>query len=204
MTRDPATGLRTLNPAAATGAAYPLATLSYGATVPSKLSVQEAKELGALIRYAVGPGQVPGTEPGELPAGYVPLGTGLRTEALGVAGAVEKRVGYVPPASPTNDLGPAPAGGAAGAGGSGAGGAGTPSGAGPATAGQVPPPVSSNALSHAVPVAAVGKPAQVPTPGLAVGLVRYALVAALIVGGAALILAPVLPRVARRFARSPG
>jgi hypothetical protein len=43
-----------------------------------------------------------------------------------------------------------------------------------------------------------------PTPGFPVGLIRYVIVAALIVGGLSLFMAPALPWVARRFARSSG
>ena len=214
MSRDSTTGLRTLVPSAARGAAYPLSRITYAATVPSKLDVTEAKELGALVRYAVGPGQVQGSEPGMLPVGYVPLDASLRREALAAATAIENRVGFVAPASTSS----VPGAGVPSGGNSPAGGGGTPVGVsagagnggaapgGSAGTGQLPPVLSLPRKSVAAPstVLASATHGTSPTPGFPVGLIRYVIVAALIVGGLSLFMAPALPWVARRFARSSG
>ena len=199
MTRDASTGMRTLSPTAARGSAYPLARISYAATVPSKLDVAEAKELGALIRYAVGPGQQQGSEPGMLPVGYVPLSAALRTEALAAAGAAERRESYVAPVTDPSDTSNTPSPAASpGVGGTG--------GALPVPSVTATPtlPTPTSPLDGPGAVLASAPHSTSPTPGFPVGLIRYVIVAALIVGGLSLFLAPALPWVARRFARSPG
>ena len=47
--------------------AYPLAVVSYAATPASLLTVAAARDYATLIRYAVGQGQEPGFDPGQLP-----------------------------------------------------------------------------------------------------------------------------------------
>lgn len=68
-----------------TPAAYPLTFLSYAATVPSRLDAAARADYAALLRYAVGPGQVPGDVEGRLPRGYAPLPDVLRVPAARLA-----------------------------------------------------------------------------------------------------------------------
>jgi hypothetical protein len=68
--------------------AYPLSTLSYGALTPLSLDKQSCHDYAALIDYAVGRGQVPGVNPGQLPPGYAPLGPELVGQSLGAAQAI--------------------------------------------------------------------------------------------------------------------
>lgn len=70
-------------------AAYPLANLSYAATVPQVLDATAKQEYAAFLTYAAGPGQAPGVEPGKLPFGYAPLPDNLAAQTLAVATALK-------------------------------------------------------------------------------------------------------------------
>ncbi len=180
------------DPATTNAAAYPLTTVTYAATVPSRLAADDAKAYAALLRYAVGDGQVPGTDVGRLSPGYVPLPASLRTQARSAATLVEHR--WAPPAvaptsvsppiaptvvAPRADVPAAPA-------------------APPATA-PVPSvaptaaPVPSRASVAPAPIVAAGS-----TPAVPVGPARYALVGALLLGAAASVAGPSVRRVASR------
>ena len=232
MSADSASGVRTLAATTKGATIYPLTNVTYAATVPSALTQPQANDLAGLLRYAAGAGQLPGTEPGQLPFGYVPLTAVQRAETTTAAGLVASRVGGVATAKPTASTptasaptpttpSPSTTGGGTGlGGGTGSGlpvGGGLPAGPLPAPAPDpfvAAPPVSVPA-PVAAPSAAVATPtprstvqvvsaARPPTPALAVGPVRYVLVAALILGALALLLAPSLPWLARRFTRTPG
>lgn len=85
--------VRTLDPAKATGASYPLTTITYAATAPAVLEPAAGKDYAALLRYAAGPGQSPGVQPGQLPDGYTPLPDSLRAQTRQVADTVESTAG---------------------------------------------------------------------------------------------------------------
>lgn len=76
-------------PSSTDPAAYPLTSLTYAATVPAALEPAAATDFAALLRYAAGPGQVPGESPGQLPQGYVPLPDGSRAQTLAVANVLD-------------------------------------------------------------------------------------------------------------------
>jgi hypothetical protein len=76
------------DPAKATDNAYPLATLTYAVTVPSKLSVTAAEDYAAFIEYATQSGQRLGVSDGRLPYGYVPLPNSLSVQAQAAAAAI--------------------------------------------------------------------------------------------------------------------
>jgi hypothetical protein len=61
------------NPSSTGTGAYPLTMLSYGATTPESLTPADRTAYAAFIKYAANAGQVSGDAPGDLPAGYVPL-----------------------------------------------------------------------------------------------------------------------------------
>lgn len=222
MTTDTATGVAQLRPTTTGAGIYPLTTVTYAATVPSLLGVTEAKDLATFVRYAAGPGQVPGTSPGELPEGYIPLTVQQRAQALAAALLIEQRVGATGPTpAPTVTPDVNATGGAGGilaTPGSPFSGPGTPASpfSGLAPPGSTPRPSASSSPSvppGSAPLPAKGAkpsalrlatPASQATPGLPVGLLRYVLVAALVLGGLGLIAAPAVPWVARRFARSSG
>ncbi|WP_412539226.1 hypothetical protein R8Z50_25700 [Longispora sp. K20-0274] len=80
--------------------AYPLTMLTY-ATADTSEEPAARKEYAALLRYAVGDGQIPGRERGQLPPGYVPLPQNLRQQTLGMADKLEK---WVNPPEPGEEV----------------------------------------------------------------------------------------------------
>ena len=76
------------DPAKATDNSYPLATLTYAVTVPSKLSVTAAEDYAAFIEYATQSGQRLGVSDGRLPYGYAPLPNLLSVQAQSAAAAI--------------------------------------------------------------------------------------------------------------------
>lgn len=76
------------DPASLLSGAYPLAMLSYATVLPDALGEVARAEYAALLRYAAGPGQVPGTDVGRLPPGYAPLPAAQRTLMLAAAARV--------------------------------------------------------------------------------------------------------------------
>jgi hypothetical protein len=61
--------------------AYPLATVTYAAATPVTMSAQERLDYAAFLDYAVGKGQTPGPDFGQLPPGYAPLPQPLKDKA---------------------------------------------------------------------------------------------------------------------------
>ena len=60
--------------------------LTYAATTPKTLNTSSRKNYSAFLRYAAGPGQVIGDQPGQLPNGYVPLPASLESADPGRGG----------------------------------------------------------------------------------------------------------------------
>lgn len=81
------------DPAKKVTGAYPLASYVYAMTSPPGLTKELAAEYARFLTFAVGPGQVVGDGPGQLPAGYVPLPAEARAEATKVASAVVEAAG---------------------------------------------------------------------------------------------------------------
>ncbi|MGO4785530.1 hypothetical protein [Cryobacterium sp. W22_MBD10_FK3] len=90
------------DPASATTAgaltAYPLTMPVYAALNPLQTDAGQRAKFANLIRYAASKGQVPGTELGQLPAGYAPMPTSWIDQALAAATAIEQ--GISPNAKP--------------------------------------------------------------------------------------------------------
>ncbi|MFC7219893.1 hypothetical protein ACFQLX_17230 [Streptomyces polyrhachis] len=200
-------GVLSTVPTAKDPQAYPLPLLSYAATVPERLTKAEGADYAALLDYAVGDGQRPGTANGTLPAGYVPLPEGLRAQTAGAADALRARAGTGPHSTPGPDDGSATQGasGTSTAGGGDAGGVGgtdTSGGGDGATGasgddGAAGTPAGGDSAAP-VPVADAQPTAS--TPGHLLGAVRFALLIALITGLAAAVCGPLLPRIAPRLA----
>ncbi|MBV9822593.1 MAG: hypothetical protein JO144_10170 [Actinobacteria bacterium] len=122
--------------------AYP-GTLLLSTDVPTKgLTAADGGNFAKLLRYAAGPGQVPGSGNGELPAGYLPItaanGLGqLADYTLRAAAEVASQQGRVPLVTGGFRNGSSPAGQPSppGGGGAGTGTGGGGSGAGGATGG---------------------------------------------------------------------
>ncbi len=79
-------------PTAVAPGAYPLATMTYVATMPLTLDAKARSDYAAFIEYATGAGQVPGLDLGQLPRGYAPLSESLKAQALGAAALVRNLV----------------------------------------------------------------------------------------------------------------
>jgi hypothetical protein len=110
MTPSPVPGVLQTNPSTTQPGAYPLAMLTYAATTPDTLDTASRQNYSAFLTYAAGAGQVTGLDPGDLPAGYVPLPAALAAQTLAAAATVLN-----PPALPTSAT--APASGTSGSGG---------------------------------------------------------------------------------------
>lgn len=95
MTPATAGGPLAPNPATTAPGAYPLTMLTYAATDAATLSSASRSTYAALLRYAAGSGQTPGPDPGQLPAGYVPLPSSLAAQTLTAASTIED---WKPPA----------------------------------------------------------------------------------------------------------
>jgi len=88
MVASPTTGVLQPNPSTTASGAYPLPMLTYAATTPSLLAASDRTSYSALINYTAGAGQVSGVQPGQLPAGYVPLPSGLEAQAVQAAATI--------------------------------------------------------------------------------------------------------------------
>ncbi|MGH3698331.1 MAG: hypothetical protein ACRDQY_02440 [Pseudonocardiaceae bacterium] len=106
MTPSAVPGVLAADPGAADPAAYPLTALSYAVTVPSTLDAAAGKDYAAFLRYAAGLGQQPGSAPGQLPLGMVPLPDALKAQTVAAAATIEAQAGKALPSSPP----PQPAG----------------------------------------------------------------------------------------------
>ncbi|MGA2838074.1 MAG: hypothetical protein ABSF84_15890 [Acidimicrobiales bacterium] len=84
------------DPSSTAADAYPLTMLTYAATTPESLTPAERKTYSTFLLYAIGDGQTSGVEPGQLPAGYVPLPGALRLESLQAVDSILN-----PPAEPS-------------------------------------------------------------------------------------------------------
>ncbi len=203
------TGVVTADPASSQAAAYPLPLVTYAVAAPGILTVADAKAYAAFIRYAVGSGQQPGLAPGTLPEGYLPLPTSMRTAALTAATAIQKRVG--PPPVTSSGSSSTSTGGSTGSTGTG-GGSGTTGGGGGTTAA----PSSEPSVDPSATGTPSGLPVTTPSAGdgssstpitgastaadsESAGRSRFALAISLILGLAAALVGPALPRLARRL-----
>lgn len=81
--------------------AYPLTTLTYAAVAPLALDTAARSDYADFVRYAATDGQVPGTELGNLPVGYLPLPDSLTAQALTTADAIVALQPVPAPAAPT-------------------------------------------------------------------------------------------------------
>ncbi|MET8983740.1 hypothetical protein ABZX85_50105 [Streptomyces sp. NPDC004539] len=195
-------GVKTADPAGATGDAYPLTAVVYAAASTDQ-AADARRDYARVITYAAGDGQVQGTARGLLPEGYAPLPAALRTQAREAAVRLEKGVTPSASPSPSGDV-PVTGGDAGGGGGSASGGGGTAGGSagGAGTAGggaggpsAGPQPTAPSAVPTVAEdpgkqnVASSGR-----TPSEVLGIIRWVLLAVLIAGGVAALAGPVLLR----------
>jgi hypothetical protein len=90
-------GVLAPDPGASDPAAYPLTSLSYAVTAPAMLDAAAGKDYAGFLRYAGGPGQQPGLDPGQLPRGMVPLPDPLKAQTLAAATTIETLTSSLPP-----------------------------------------------------------------------------------------------------------
>ncbi|MFJ5546580.1 hypothetical protein [Streptomyces sp. NPDC093225] len=199
-------GVLDLDPAHASGAAYPLTEIGYAAA-STGLPAAARRDYAALVRYAAGAGQRPGVGPGLLPPGYAPLPAALRRQAVAAAARLEKGTGKggADSGGSTTGGGAAATGGAAGAassGGAAAGGSTTTGGA----AGGTTTTTTTGGTTGGKPPAPVGPAAATAsTPGQAAGAVRWVLLAVLVLGTAGALAGPLLlHRAGRPAGAGPG
>ncbi len=84
-----AANLKTTDFSKAVANAYPLAELTYAAVSVCKATPEELSAYAKFISYAVGEGQVSGSQTGQLPAGYFPLSSAQKALARTVASTIK-------------------------------------------------------------------------------------------------------------------
>jgi hypothetical protein len=180
-------GVTLPDPEGAKRNAYPLTVVTYAVAAPNQFTAAAAKQYAAFVRYAAGPGQVPGSAPGTLPDGYAPMTAAQRAAARAAADRIQARVGPKqtrPAPVPDETAAAEPSS--------------SPAGPEPAPAPAVPAPApTATALESPVPALT-----RTPPDALVNGWARYAMIVALLVGAGGLMVGPLLPRIAERLRRS--
>jgi hypothetical protein len=106
-----ATGVVQPLPTSKAAGVYPLAVVTYAATVPDKLTAEEAEDYAYFIRFATQKGQRIGALPGSLPAGYIPLDNAQSVAADRIAAMLVTATATAtsPSASPSDSQSPSEA-----------------------------------------------------------------------------------------------
>jgi hypothetical protein len=86
-------GTLQVNLADKTANAYPLTMVIYAMCPTSGLSPAKAAAVARFLNFAAGAGQTPGTAPGQLAAGYLPLPASLAAQTKKLAAQVAKQTG---------------------------------------------------------------------------------------------------------------
>ena len=197
MTSSSVPGVLQTNPSTDAAGAYPLTMLTYAATTPETLNTADRSKYAAFIRYAVQAGQVTGVAPGQLPNGYVPLPASLQQQALNAADTILN-----PPSESTPSPSATPASNAVTA----------PSPSLPDNA--TFSPLATSTATSKPPGTSTGtaKPRRMPsvtlsvlrTQGAPIGLLRWILPLALLLGLAAALAALLVDRLGRRRVAAAG
>ncbi|MER5964054.1 hypothetical protein [Streptomyces sp. NPDC002057] len=218
-------GVLAPDPSRARNGAYPLTVVTYAAA-STALPADAREDYARVLRYAAGPGQKQGTAPGELPLGYAPLPARLKALAEAAAGRLERGApggpGTTTGGTSGADGGPDSGGGQAaggatgstGAGSDASGGTGQGSGSGSgggsagggtdagATSGSpssaAPPPASGGGGSGSGGATGERLADTGSTPSQVLGVVRWVLLAVLVVGGLAGLAGPAVLAAAGR------
>ncbi|MFU8870450.1 hypothetical protein [Micromonospora sp. SL4-19] len=185
-------GVRRIDPDARVAGAYPLGMVAYavGDTTDEPAA---RRDYANLIRYAVGTGQNPGVQRGQLPGGYVPLPAALRAEAGAAADVLQNAAPAGSSSSPplVAEPGGAPPPAAA-----------APDGTATPASGVRPVAQPTAPTTPAAPARPSGTPVAALTQGQPLGAIRYALLGALGLGAAAALAGPLVRLIGRR--RAPG
>ncbi|MFJ5301528.1 hypothetical protein [Streptomyces sp. NPDC088350] len=201
-------GVKAPDPGRMRDGAYPLTAVVYAAA-----SLDQAKDArldyAKVMRYAAGDGQTQGTAKGQLPYGYAPLPTALRTQARQAADRLEKGVPDVAESSTGTSSGGGDLSGT-GSGGTTAGGA---TGGSGGTGSTGTPGATADASDTAHPSTAPTEtdPAKQNvaqsggyTPSEVLGIVRWVLLGVLVAGGLAALAGPVALRLSVRRGAAGG
>lgn len=92
MVPSATTGVVVTDPEKRADGAYPLTMLTYAVVDVCAADIPSLKDYTKLLTYAVGPGQVVGTDPGELPLGYVPLNPAMVTQTAASVTALQTEI----------------------------------------------------------------------------------------------------------------
>lgn len=192
-TMNSLTGAAEPDPASTAPGAYPLTTITYGATVPGALTKAEQTGYAQFLDLVASQaGQTVGAAPGQLALGYAPLPQLLRNQAETVAAQLRQLAG-VPAGgstSPPYSLPPGSSGGGTGGGNGGGGSAQLSVFVPPHTLPTTPNP-GAVITPKPSPVATPEPPGPV-TPITPLGWVRYVFLVLLIAGGALTLAGPLL------------
>ncbi|WOX12094.1 hypothetical protein [Streptomyces sp. N50] len=198
-------GVKAPAPGSMKDGAYPLTAVVYAAA-----SLDQAKDArldyARVMRYAAGDGQTQGTAKGQLPYGYAPLPTAMRTQAQQAAARLEKGVpdadesstgtsGGGDDISGTGSGGSVSGGADGGVSGATGAGAGSTSGA---TADASDTAHPSTAPTETDPARQNVAQSGGATPSEVLGIVRWVLLGVLVAGGAAALAGPVALRLSTR------
>lgn len=102
--------------------AYPLTMVIYAAVPTAGTSHAKAAAIARFLDFAASAGQARGVQPGQLPAGYLPLTASLRAQTRAIAVQVANQSGTTPAPSSSSSSSSAPSTPSPGAGGSPSGG----------------------------------------------------------------------------------
>ncbi|HEV2375406.1 MAG TPA: hypothetical protein VGS19_25000 [Streptosporangiaceae bacterium] len=86
-----------VNLADKTPTAYPLTMVVYAMVPASGMAHTTATAVAKFLDFAAGAGQTPGTSPGQLPAGYLPLTSSMKAATLKIAATVAKETSATTP-----------------------------------------------------------------------------------------------------------
>lgn len=89
-----------IDPAKVAADGYPLTTVVYAVVSLSGSTAAARSSVSKMISYVVGDGQTVGTQVGQLPIGYLPLTSGLQSQATTAALAIGS---YTPPSSAADE-----------------------------------------------------------------------------------------------------
>jgi hypothetical protein len=103
MTVNPDGITRSMNFTKKDPAAYPLTMIIYAVVPTGGISAAKAAKISQFLDFVANQGQKPGTDPGELAPGFLPLPDALRQQTLAAADKVLHQTGNPkPPAHPSN------------------------------------------------------------------------------------------------------
>ena len=96
-------GTKQVNLASKNKKAYPLTMVVYAVVPTSGTSHTKAAAIARFLDFAVGAGQNPGPQPGQLPLGYAPLPASMRAQTRKDAQAVLRQTGASAPNNKTTN-----------------------------------------------------------------------------------------------------